>query len=168
MSDHETFPSFNMFPRDWVTGTVTLTAEQKGWYIDLLCFSWDQSPPCTLPNDENLLARIAGATLHRWRKHGGPVREKFDVIDGRLRNDKLFRVYCEMVEYRMRRKRAGAKGGRARAANAKQSSSNASSNAQASYSVSFDPSIEGSVRDERLDAIKASIQGPLRVVNGNG
>lgn len=173
MSDHETFPSFNMFPRDWILGTVKLTAEQKGWFIDMLCYAWEQSPPCTLPNDEAFIAtRILGTTVQRWRRVGKPVRDKFDVIDGNLRNAKQYHVYCEMVEHRMKRKNAGSAGGRARAARAKHGSSNASSNAsskggsknQASNSLAS--SKEEAVRRPATDGSVADITARLLARQG--
>ena len=114
MAEHfEKFPSFNMFPADWIAGTAEMSPEQAGAFIRLLCYSWEQSPPCTLLNDENRLASLAGVSIVRWRKISGPVMSKFEETDdGRLRNPKLFRVYENQVNIRRERSKAGSKGGR--------------------------------------------------------
>lgn len=110
-SQPEKFPSFNWYPRDWLVGTVRLTAEQKGMFADLLSYAWDQTPPCTVPDDDVLLAKWAGVTLTRWRKAGAVVRAKFQPIgDGLLRNNKQWTVYQQAVENRNRKRRSGKQG----------------------------------------------------------
>lgn len=143
----EKFPSFNFFPTDWIGGTAELTAEQKGCFIDLLAYSWEQTPPCTLPNDPSALARLAGMSGAKWRVIGGAILKKFEAIDGgRIRNPKLWEVYLSMCENRNRRKFAGQQGGNAKAM-LKQSPSNrvASHSVEASKdasSITVDPHFE--------------------------
>jgi uncharacterized protein YdaU (DUF1376 family) len=125
MAEWEKFPSFNWFPTDWIGGTAELSAEQKGVFADLLSYAWEQTPPCTLPDNEVVLAKLGGIPLARWRKIGQPILDKFEKTDdGRLRNRKLYSVYLNMCEMRQRRQKAGSTGGKAKA-KGKQISSNA-------------------------------------------
>lgn len=135
MAEHETFPCFNFFPADWLTGSpATMTAEQRGVFIDLLAYAWQQTPPCTLPDDDAQLAALAKLPLSRWRRIGGPVRARFQATgDGRLVNRKQKAVYDDMVAHREKRSRAGKKGNEARwgSQGKSQSDRNASRNATA-------------------------------------
>lgn len=111
MADFEKFPAFNFFPRDWITGTAGLSPEQKSAFIDLLSYAWEQTPPCTLPDDDVMLARLAGFTVQKWKKVGPAIRAKLEPIEGgRLRNPKLWSVYLDMCDHREKRRRAGERG----------------------------------------------------------
>lgn len=120
-------PYFSFWAKDWLTGEGTrlMTPEQKGAFIDLLSHAWlSTSEPCTLPGDDASLARLSGLG-RRWLKVGAPVLAEFEPTgSGRLRNDKLFRVWTEMEERHERRVQAGTRGGRPKALD-KQSESNA-------------------------------------------
>ena len=65
-------PAFQFYPQDFLVGTAMLSAEETGAYIRLLCYSWENDG---LPNDEQLLARLAGcsgnavASIRRKRQH---------------------------------------------------------------------------------------------------
>jgi uncharacterized protein YdaU (DUF1376 family) len=106
------FPSFNFYPKDWLTGEATLamTPEQLGAFIQLLAHSWNATPPCTLPDDDRMLATMSRLGA-RWSKAGGPVKAQFRPAgDGRLRNGKLFAIYEEAVRCREKKSRAGRDG----------------------------------------------------------
>jgi uncharacterized protein YdaU (DUF1376 family) len=114
--DEQPGPSFQLYVRDWLTGQATtrMTAEQKGAFIDLLCHAWPARPPCTLPNDDVVLARLSGLGA-RWKKVGGLVRAQFSVgTDGLLRNRKQQEIYRELLEFRARKSELGRKGATAR------------------------------------------------------
>jgi uncharacterized protein YdaU (DUF1376 family) len=156
MDGFEKFPSFNWFPTDWIGGTAELSAEQKGVFVDLLSYAWEQTPPCTLPDNEVVLAKLGGIPVARWRKIGQPILEKFEKTeDGRLRNGKLFRVYENMCEHRQRRQKAGAHGGKAKA-KVKQSSSNATAMPKHPYPYPLDES-----KDSLLPAPKKRWVAPF-------
>lgn len=127
--DHESFPSFPFFARDWIAATATLSAEQKGMFIDLLAYAWEQTPACMLPDDDAVLAKLAGVTPQKWKASGPAVRRKFDVIDGKLRNSRQWKIYSELLEHRERRRKAGRKGNEKRWKEVSQSDSHSDGNA---------------------------------------
>jgi uncharacterized protein YdaU (DUF1376 family) len=49
-------PAFDLYPQRWLAGTVSLTAEERGAYIQLLCEQWEQEG---LPDDVKRLLAIA-------------------------------------------------------------------------------------------------------------
>lgn len=110
----EKFPAFYFFPRDWIAGTAGLSAEQKGVFIDLLSYAWEQTPPCTLPNDDVALARMAGMGAKKWKNLAPGIRAKFELIDGRLRNPKQWSVYQDQVAQREKKRQAGTLGNQKR------------------------------------------------------
>ena len=103
-----------------------MSNEQLGAYFRLLMHAWQGRPPCTIPDDDRALARLAGMTLRRWRTAGDLVRAKFVETDGkRLINNKLAKQYdvaARRHQVAVARARAG---GRARARRAATSSAQA-------------------------------------------
>jgi hypothetical protein len=96
---------------------------QRGWYLCLLLRAWEKTPQLQLPNDDDELQILAGVTDSRmWQAHKKLVLDRFLVsTDGKtLSNPKLRDVYKRQIEGYERRRRAGEKGGQAKAANAKE------------------------------------------------
>jgi len=50
-------PAFLFYPKDWISGTSEMLPNEKGIYIDLLCYQHQNSD---LPNDTKRLSRIVG------------------------------------------------------------------------------------------------------------
>lgn len=160
MADKETFPYFPLYHRDWLAGggTSVMTAEEKGAFIDLLCYAWEQSPPCTLPDDDVALAKLGGVTPARWKRIGPTLRKRFDVVGGRLRNSKQWTIYLELCEHRGRRRRAGKKGNEVRWG------SQCDNNATAMRSPPPSPS-EFSIENSSVQKERKPSGGPSRVTN---
>jgi uncharacterized protein YdaU (DUF1376 family) len=53
-------PAFQFYPNDWLSSAriATMTAEQEGAYIRLLCYCWN-SGDCSIPNDEDVLLSLS-------------------------------------------------------------------------------------------------------------
>jgi uncharacterized protein YdaU (DUF1376 family) len=53
-------PAFQFYPNDWLSSAriATMTLEQEGAYIRLLCYCW-ASGDCTIPNDDDKLLRLS-------------------------------------------------------------------------------------------------------------
>lgn len=96
-------------PELWIVRTADLNLEQRGAFMTLLAHAWLSDPPCTLPVGDEDLARLSGLGT-RWRRLGGAIRAKFDVIEGRLANRDQLGEYAAVV----RRAVAGRKGAEAR------------------------------------------------------
>lgn len=102
-------PAFSMYPKDFLTDTQLLSAEQLGAYIALLCNAWvglPGNPQGFLPPDGESLARLARLTPKRWREIGTPVLELFEQDgEGRLYHKRLLR---ELARQKDRSKKASA------------------------------------------------------------
>lgn len=102
----KTSQSFSFYPADFLLGTALMSAEEVGAYIRLLCFQWQEG---SLPNDENLLARLAQTNASIISS----VTRKFAKgRDGRLRNSKMEDVRKSLTAYKKSRSENGSKGGR--------------------------------------------------------
>lgn len=66
---------------DYQRDTRHLTTEEHGAYLLLLMAAW-ASPTNSLPDDDDMLARVAGVSLARWRKMKSIIMA-FWSLDGR-------------------------------------------------------------------------------------
>lgn len=97
-----------------------MTTEEIGAYILLLFKAWKSSPPATIPNDDETLARYSRLTPDRWQACKARVLAPWQPIDGgRLLQKRLLKVHGEVVEKVLRRRKAGSQGGKATAAKIK-------------------------------------------------
>ena len=60
---------FKFFPGDWLSdrNNAGLTLEELGAHIQLLCLMWD-SDDCSVPDDDQWVARQLRVTVAKWRK----------------------------------------------------------------------------------------------------
>lgn len=56
----------DFYPRDWLTGTRRLTAEERGCYIDICCEIWDTGE--LVPDDINILSGLWVVSRQRAKK----------------------------------------------------------------------------------------------------
>jgi len=133
---------FPFIVNDWLGGEATsqMTPAQEGAFIRLLAISWQsKTAPCTLPNDDVALAQMSRLGAH-WKKLGPFVKQQFELVDGRLRNRKLWAVYQDSLAKHERRANAGRLGAQARAqrggTNASHVDEQCSSNATGNATVS--------------------------------
>lgn len=85
------------FPVDRWLGELAggLRPEQKGALMDLLATAWQQTPPCSLPNDETYLAGRSGLGA-KWKTHRAAILAHFaPTDDGRLVCQWLLDIYNE-------------------------------------------------------------------------
>lgn len=140
-------PAFQFYPKDWLSSesVVVMTAEQRGWYIQLLCHAWNSEPIATLPADDRKLKALAGAG-DSWATDKQSVLDCFEVEGDRLVNRRLANQFEEMEEFRLSKSDAGRKGnekrwGKDRKGIAQQSHSDDSAIANDRSSSSSSPSI---------------------------
>jgi|GEM_PF-4132447 len=87
-------PSFDLYASDWLAGTIAMTYEEKGLYIDLLALQWETGH---LPTDDRLKRlRVKKSVL-------ATVLEKFPVGDDGFRRNA--RLEGERAKQRFRRER---------------------------------------------------------------
>lgn len=100
MSDQP--PAFQFYAREFLSSAnvSTMTAEQVGIYIRLLCYAWlDGSIPDDLPTLATL-ARVPLATMRRAWPSVGRCWVPSETIQGRLVNPRMEKERAKQVEYR--------------------------------------------------------------------
>jgi len=111
------------FPKlvnDWLNDNrvQAMTWEERGIYDHLLCVSWLQDPPGTLPANLGLLCRLSGINFRVLKRNlSGLIGECWVEESGRLINLKLFEIGQNQLVKIKQRKEAGRVGGLAKARN---------------------------------------------------
>jgi len=109
-------PWYQFWAKEYLTNETLAMwpVERKGALLELRAHAWLAEPPCTLPDDDRVLAKLSGLN-RKWHRHSTELRKCFDSIDGdRLRDPYLTMLYEEMVSQAERRSNAGRKAAAAR------------------------------------------------------
>ena len=99
-------PAFQFYPKDWLDFKVQrMSFEAQGVYMKLLCFMWNDSrDQCSLPDDDEMIARALGATAEHWLKLRGEIQRENDPIfeqkKGRLVSKRLREEATKQRGYR--------------------------------------------------------------------
>lgn len=88
-------PAFLFYSKDWITGTSEMLPEEKGIYIDLLCYQHQNGD---LPTDTKRLAKIVGMAEIDFLKLWETVGKKFTLEQDRLINIKLKEVMSDRAD----------------------------------------------------------------------
>jgi len=72
------FPALPLWTDAYLADTTDLSAEEHGVYLLLLMAAW-RAPDCTLPDDDQRLARMARVGSKKWLKIR-PVMERFFTV----------------------------------------------------------------------------------------
>ena len=116
-------PAFPFYASDWLGSNkrATMTLEQQGAYLLLLCRQWSD-PTCSLPDDDGALAGLSELG-EGWLTIGCPsVRDcfpKHPELEGRLANPKLLELRAERDDWRAKSRKGGKKSGATRRAKAR-------------------------------------------------
>lgn len=121
--------SMPMFWGDYLRDTGHLSPAEHGAYLMLIAHQWTTAKP--LPDDDDLLRRIARMTAREWRSARRVIEPFFCVQDGEWSQKRVEAELTRAREAYERRSNAGSKGGSTTQANKKQLSSNANSHDQA-------------------------------------
>lgn len=99
-------PSFQFYPKDWLSSKAILcmSLAQRGMYIQLLAYAWDNDPVGTLPNNPELLWRYAGAVSQKdFLEQGGEcVLEQFRSAGNLLLHQRLGEEFLKQQAFRKR------------------------------------------------------------------
>lgn len=110
-------PWFPFYTGDYTRKTRHLTAEQKGCYVDLMCFYWDNNG--NLPNDPSKLCRIMGIERRAFNRVWGDLKHFFVHQVGQdgdtLLQERLQEELEKTIEISKVKAKAGKKGGEANA-----------------------------------------------------
>ena len=73
-------PWMPFYPADYLADTRRLTTEQHGAYLLLLMDSWSSG---ALPDDDSVLARVAGLDAESWARARQALAGYFEIADGK-------------------------------------------------------------------------------------
>jgi uncharacterized protein YdaU (DUF1376 family) len=111
--DHNTTPgkspAFQFYPADFVAGTITLSTEEVGAYILLMCHAWDNGE---VPLGNIHRARIARLTPSRMMRVWVSLETKFRQTGTGFIQPRIERERQKQIEYRERQAANGRNGGR--------------------------------------------------------
>jgi uncharacterized protein YdaU (DUF1376 family) len=102
-------PAFLFYPDDFSSdGKVeAMTTEEVGAYILLLCKSWREKPPGSLPSDDPTLARWARLPLDRWLVCRPGVLAAYTFgTDSRWHQKRLRQEFDKLITFRKSRQKA--------------------------------------------------------------
>lgn len=103
-------PAFQFYPNDWLSSRRVriMTAEQRGWYIQLLCEAWESEVQGTLPYDMDILWILAGAPNQQtFNASSTPVIAMFELKDDTLIHHRLIKELVKQKEWREKCSNAG-------------------------------------------------------------
>lgn len=97
-------PAFQFYPKDFMAGTATMSLQEVGAYMRLLCYAWDAG---SVPNDGDERARILGCAKAQEREIWKKVGKKFVLSDGVYLNERMEEERRKQANYRRRQSDAG-------------------------------------------------------------
>jgi len=104
------FAWLKWYPRDFASATRGWPLVARGVFRELIDAQWDQGGAGvgTLPDDEDVLRAMAGATPAEWRVAWRYVEPKFPKVEGGRRNARLEVHRQEAIEEFARRRKGAA------------------------------------------------------------
>lgn len=98
------FPALTLWTDAYLSDTRHLSTVEHGAYLLLLMEAW-RRPHCDLPDDDTILARLAGLSAKEWSKIK-PIIMAFWTRDGRSKTWRQKRLFQERSKARVRSKSA--------------------------------------------------------------
>lgn len=107
-------PYFKFWPGDWLKSSRTrrMTFEERGVFIDLLAYAWDEGG---IPADPHHLARLLQISPRRLAKLWPAIEGAWVRTGDVLVNPRMEQVRAEVEEAHLARVEAGRRGGKAKA-----------------------------------------------------
>lgn len=110
-------PFTPIFFGDFLASTAEWEGEERSLYLLLLCYQWTLG---NLPAESAKLAKLIGYDRENFDKYWTTVSTKFDLVEGRLINQRLEVHRAKAFEISSKRAAAGANGGKVAQAKFKQ------------------------------------------------
>jgi uncharacterized protein YdaU (DUF1376 family) len=84
-------PYFPFYVRDYQCDAKVrlMNYEQRGMYMELLCFAWYEDPPGTLPGEEEMVGLLLGLSAEVWSENKVRVMGPFELKEGRYRQKRM-------------------------------------------------------------------------------
>lgn len=97
-------PAFQFYPKDFMAGTATMSLQEVGAYMRLLCYAWDAG---SVPTDPNERARIMVCSKAQERDIWNRVSKKFTLANDTYLNERMEDERKKQSEYRRRQSDKG-------------------------------------------------------------
>lgn len=111
-------PAFSLYVNEWLgsTSIAAMEPEEEGAYIRLLCHAWGD-PDCSLPNDDQILAKLSRLGERWFNGCSTRVKQCFNTHPGkpdRIYNQRLLDERNKQARNSAKKSAAGRKSGEAR------------------------------------------------------
>lgn len=97
-------PAFQFYPKDFMAGTATMSLQEVGAYMRLLCYAWDAG---SVPNDPKERSRICACSKAQEREIWKKVGTKFSLQNDVFLNERMEEERQKQAEYRRRQSDKG-------------------------------------------------------------
>lgn len=87
-------PAFLFYTKDWYLATAEMMPEEKGVYVDLMCY---QHKTGSIPTNIKRLARIAGLDEETFSQYWQIIKQHFEKENNRLVNQRLKRTMSDSL-----------------------------------------------------------------------
>lgn len=104
-------PAFQFYPKDFLSGTATMSLQEVGAYVRLLCYAWDAG---SVPAEPKERARILGCARAQEKELWKKVGQKFALRGDAYINERMEDERHKQAEYRRRQSDKGKAGATAR------------------------------------------------------
>jgi hypothetical protein len=93
-------PAFQFYPKQWLGDdkVMAMDWDARAMHMHLMCISWQQEPPCTLPDDDDMIRRWLG-NPRRWNVLKQQVFSAWKLIDGRWVQSGLLTQFQKQSAY---------------------------------------------------------------------
>jgi uncharacterized protein YdaU (DUF1376 family) len=100
-------PSFPFYASDWMASVLEMTLEERGAYITLLAWSWDNGP---VPKNEQKIARILSVSGSKSRRVFAAIVDRFLLTPEGYVSERLELVRAEKAAFLDAKSRGGKAG----------------------------------------------------------
>jgi uncharacterized protein YdaU (DUF1376 family) len=98
-------PAFQFYPKQWLGDDKVLAMDwdARAMHMHLMCIAWQQTPPCTLPDDDDMIRRWLG-NPKKWKLLKNQILSAWKMDDGRWVQSGLLEQFKKQDAYRESRK----------------------------------------------------------------
>lgn len=97
-------PAFQFYPKDFLSGTTTMSLQEVGAYVRLLCYAWDTG---SVPVEGDERARIMVCSKAQEKELWKKVGKKFVLTNDVYLNERMEEERRKQSEYRRRQSDKG-------------------------------------------------------------
>lgn len=94
-------PAFQFYPKQWLGDdkVMLMSWAARGMHFHLMCISWQQDPPCTLPDDDEMIAAWLGHP-ENFEALKTQIFRAWKKEDGRWLQSGLLKEFQKQTAYR--------------------------------------------------------------------